>query len=244
MSELPAIFSLESCDSVLNEARRLFAADRLPVYASVIATKQTDGRGQHGHSWESPAGNLYAAIRLPVEAPFTGLTGPMAVSTIIAETLQALQIPVKLKWPNDIVISTKSGGWVKCCGILLEKKGDLLVAGIGINVTSHPPFSRLREKAALPAGALIEIMATPPTPIDLWRAIVRRFVSFDARAFARTWPAATELRLLWLNALVALEKPDGTTTKGIFRGLGEAGEILLEADGDLSSYTEGSLRGI
>ena len=61
---VPPLYSLESCDTVLNEARRLFSDGRFPVHASVIAARQTEGRGQHGHRWVSPVGNLYAAIRL------------------------------------------------------------------------------------------------------------------------------------------------------------------------------------
>lgn len=236
----PPLYRLESCDTVLNEARRLFADDRFPVWASVIAARQTAGRGQHGHRWVSPAGNLYAAIRLPLSAPFTDFRGPLAVSTVIAGALSDAGYTVRIKWPNDIALKTPEDLWAKCVGSLLERKGELLIAGIGINLVSHPPVSELRDGAALPAGSLAQC-GTPPAAPSLWETIARRFQTFDAASFLSRWPASGEARLLWLHEQVVLTRSAGTVT-GQFLGLGTVGELRLQTADGPALFTDGSLR--
>ncbi len=237
---VPPLYSLESCDTVLNEARRLFSDGRFPVHASVIAARQTEGRGQHGHRWVSPVGNLYAAIRLPLSAPFTDFRGPLAVSTVIAEALFDAGYTVRIKWPNDIALKTPEGLWAKCVGSLLERKGELLVAGIGINVVTHPPVSELRDGAALPAGSLAQC-GTPPSASELWETIVRRFQTFDAPAFLSRWPTSGETQLLWLHERVVLTRRTESVT-GTFLGLGPVGELRLQTQDGTASFTDGSLR--
>lgn len=240
MPDTAPLYAITSCDTVLNEARRLFSADRFPVFASVIAASQTAGRGQHGHHWASPVGNLYAAIRLPLIAPFSDFRGPLTVSTIISDVLTEAGYTVRIKWPNDIALHTPTHAWAKCTGVLLEKKGDLLTAGIGINIVSHPPISELREGAALPAGSLTEI-APSPSAQTLWNKIARRFAAFDAADFLKHWPASGENRLLWLGKIVTVTTATSVLT-GQYAGLGPAGELrLITAEGE-RLLTEGSLR--
>ena len=240
MSDTAPLYAITSCDTVLNEARRLYTAGSFPVFASVIAASQTAGRGQHGHHWVSPVGNLYAAIRLPLTPPFTDFRGPIAVSTVIADVLSDLGYAVRIKWPNDIALETPTPPWAKCAGILLEKKGDLLVAGIGINIVSHPPVSDLREGAALPAGSLTEVKPAP-SALTLWKSIARRFAAFDAETFLAKWPASGEKKLLWVGKTIVLTTA-ADVIRGRFAGLGPSGELrLVTAEGE-ALHTTGSLR--
>ena len=136
LDTVPPLYSLESCDTVLNEARRLFSDGRFPVHASVISARQTEGRGQHGHRWVSPVGNLYAAIRLPLSAPFTDFRGPLAVSTVIAEALSAAGYTVRIKWPNDIALQTASGP--NASAVFSSAKGNSSLPG-SASTSSHTP---------------------------------------------------------------------------------------------------------
>ncbi len=242
MSDQPPIFQLDRCDTVLNEARRLFAAGRFPIFSSVLAATQTEGRGQHGHRWTSPRGNLYAGLRLPLTAPFADFRGPMAVSAVIVEALAAAGFDVKMKWPNDIVLHVSGKGWAKCAGLLLEKKGELLTAGIGINLTVFPPESDLREGAALPAGALAECADAVPSAPVLWKQLAARFAAFDAERFLKDWPRVIDERLLWQKERVVLTIPGRTPIAGRLLGVGPAGELRLATPQGEERFTEGSLK--
>ena len=239
MSDTPVIHFLASCDTVMNEARRRAAVNELPFFASVLAETQTAGRGRHGHAWASPAGNLYAAIRLPDHPPFSGLTGPMVVSTAVAQVLEHLGLTVKLKWPNDLALLAPQRQWCKCAGILLEKKGDLLIAGIGLNLVSHPDAAQLREKAALPAGDLSQCLTRVPDAPNLWRQIAARLCAVE-NSSVRTWKSYAERHMLWLGEEVFVSTTDRTIS-GRFMGLGEAGELRLSTAEGEKFLTEGSL---
>lgn len=107
--------------------------------AIVIANEQSAGQGRHGHSWHSePDSGLYFTIvlapRLATDLlPVVTLALGLAVQEAISQVCSA---HADLRWPNDLLTANK-----KCAGILTQLDGDLVLAGIGINVnhTSLPP---------------------------------------------------------------------------------------------------------
>ena len=66
--------------SVLDSAREPRYAEAMQPFASLLAESQTAGRGQRRRRWASPAGNVYGALRLPMEAPFLGTEAAVAAS--------------------------------------------------------------------------------------------------------------------------------------------------------------------
>ena len=153
----PAVWRLGEVDSCLDSAIRLAAQGRLAPWESVQVVAQRQGRGQLRRLWYSPPGNLYAALRLPREAPFSGSEGSVVCGLLLALGLRALGWETMLKWPNDIVVS--HGGQVfKLAGLLLEERGDCLLAGIGINILFCPGEADLRRDAAMPATCLARLI--------------------------------------------------------------------------------------
>jgi hypothetical protein len=104
---------------------------------------QTAGRGRRGRQWQSPfAANLYFSIRFPVSGGFAALGGlSLAVGVAVAQALQELdpQLPVTLKWPNDLLINGAKVG-----GVLIELAGEM----DGVmwphirSVVTNPPYKR------------------------------------------------------------------------------------------------------
>ena len=107
----------------------------------VLADAQTNGRGRLANrSWLSPKGcNLYFSIIIhptlaPADYPKITLATGVAVCKVLAKQTTA---PVKLKWPNDILINGR-----KCGGILTEtgpftSTGPTpVIIGIGININT------------------------------------------------------------------------------------------------------------
>ena len=109
------------------------------------ADYQTAGRGRLDHKWLSPPGtNLMMSVVLSAEgfAPEQVATLPLVVGLAVAKVVgsDVLGRPqlraarrsaptVRLKWPNDVLIDSK-----KIAGILCERNGDNVIAGIGVNV--------------------------------------------------------------------------------------------------------------
>ena len=139
------------------------------------AERQERGRGRLDRPWASPSGNLYAStiVRLQTgdpPAPSLALVAGVAVE----EVARAYAGPgrLALKWPNDLLAGT-----AKLAGILLEREGDAVVIGFGVNLTSHPelpdrPTTDLVTLAghAPPAAEFcIELAATLARWVTRWR---------------------------------------------------------------------------
>lgn len=230
---------LESAGSVLDVAWKMAAESKLAVFDAVVAREQTAGRGQYGRSWISPKGNVYAAVRLPCVAPFDNMEAALALSCCISATLSDFGFEVKIKWTNDLVID---GG--KVAGILLEQKGDKLVAGIGINVVSCPDFSALRQDAAMPAACLRDVnpaLAAGLTPELIVEKLLVRLKGLDLARFAGQWRAEALSRLLWLNETVCMDVDDAAVT-GVLAGIDAHGGLLLATPDGVKSFMRGTVR--
>ena len=228
-----SIAVLSSCDTVMNEARRRFEAGSFPANASVISRTQSAGRGTHGRTWVSTEGNLYAALRLDAGLMQAGLLAPQLVSACLLRVVKDLGVEAKLKWPNDLVINA---------GILLERKGELLTAGIGLNLVTSPTAAAMREGAALPAASLAEILSASsvPDPLSFWENFLRVFLAFRRRFPGKPAPDLWVHELLWLNEPVTLTIR-GTAIEGVLTGLNAAGEILIATPEGEKAFFEGSL---
>jgi BirA family biotin operon repressor/biotin-[acetyl-CoA-carboxylase] ligase len=186
------------------------------------AGQQTGGKGRQGRAWRSPPGNLHAStlIRLqPGDPPAPTLALVAAVA--LHEVVEIYAPPVRIKWPNDLMFDG-----AKLAGILLEREGDAVIVGFGVNLASHPDsLGRPATSLAAPGG-----MAPEPAP----------FLDILARNFSR-WLAIwrdrglAPVRAAWLAAAhplgTALATPEG---EGLFEGLDETGALRLRlADGAL-----------
>lgn len=189
------------------------------------AERQTAGKGRQGRAWESPVGNFYGStlVRLrPTDPP---------APTLALVTVVALEDAVRvflsrgatIKWPNDLLIDG-----AKLSGILLERGGDAVVIGIGVNLAHHPDLSD-RPATSLAAQG-VEVSAAT-------------FADVLADSFARwlsRWrgEGLEPVRQRWLDrahptgtALTA-RLPDGTAHDGLFDGLTADGALILRlADG-------------
>ena len=230
---------LETTDSVMNAAWEMMAESRFSVFDALISYEQTAGRGQYGRSWISPQGNVYAAVRLPHVAPFDNTEAAIALSCCIAATLADFGFDIKIKWMNDLVIN---GG--KVAGILLEQKGEKLIAGIGINLSSCPDSLSLRPNAALPATCLYDVnpeIARKLTPEIVIEKLLDRLLKIDLDRFSSLWRTEALSRLLWLNESVCLDI-DGSVINGVLVGIDDAGGLLLGTPDGVKTYMKGSVR--
>ena len=106
---------------------------------AVIADRQLKGKGRLGRTWFSPPhGNIYMSVivRPEIEPKDAALLTIMSAISCARAIRNSTGIEVKIKWPNDLMVSEKKIG-----GILTEMKSDqdrivFAVIGIGINVNS------------------------------------------------------------------------------------------------------------
>lgn len=141
------IIHLESVDSTNDYLKKI--GNNVQEGTVVISEEQTKGKGRLGRNWQSKSKEgIWMSIILkpqiiPYKAPFITLIAGAA----IVKALNDLQVPAKIKWPNDIIINNK-----KVSGILTELSAEIerinyVVVGIGMNVKNLYFDKELEEKA-------------------------------------------------------------------------------------------------
>jgi BirA family transcriptional regulator, biotin operon repressor / biotin---[acetyl-CoA-carboxylase] ligase len=132
----PSQFVIHRFDRLNSTNQTLWESiDRGSVAGTVvIAAEQLAGRGQWGRQWNSSRGGLYlSAYWKPGIAADRVLQLTLCSAWGIAVALRDRNIPLALKWPNDLVLRDRKLG-----GILTEtrvKRGLITqaVVGVGIN---------------------------------------------------------------------------------------------------------------
>jgi len=108
----------------------------------ITCERQVLGRGRLGRQWESQVGSMCMTIVLKPEINILQVSKITQVcAAAISLSLEELDVDVKIKWPNDLMLNNK-----KICGILTEMNSDknrvnYVVVGMGLNVNnSHEDF--------------------------------------------------------------------------------------------------------
>lgn len=139
-----------------------------------------------------------------------------------------------IKWPNDLQV-----GPAKLAGILLERAGDQIVIGIGVNLAYAPEVAGRETVSLAGLGANITPQAFAPllaitfaTELARWRT--DGITQTIARWTARAHPRGTRLTIS--------EGSDAGLT-GAFDGLDATGSLRLRLDdGALRLVTAGEVR--
>jgi len=118
------VYKFKKVKSTMDIAKNFINDNKLGI---IVAEEQTEGRGRYGRKWFSPKGGLYFSFQIKKNKLTDFLSEIVALSLI--DTMKDFGLTCKIKFPNDIIINEK-----KICGILIEKKGDFYIVGIGINV--------------------------------------------------------------------------------------------------------------
>jgi BirA family biotin operon repressor/biotin-[acetyl-CoA-carboxylase] ligase len=135
-----------------------------------------------------------------------------------------------LKWPNDVLLLGK-----KLAGILLERSGDRVVIGFGVNLASAPQLPD-RECASLSGQLTPEAFAPVLAKsfdrlVGLWRQSEPLFL---AQAWlARAHPLGTRLTVHASEEEVLTGRFDGIEPDGTLR--------LRLADGTLETVRAGDI---
>ena len=204
----------------------------------VVAESQTAGRGRQQRNWFSPPDkNLYFSLLLrptvqPVRLPELALLMALGLRKGILSLLPDL--PIGLKWPNDLWIDGH-----KISGILCESEkhpslGLQVVVGIGLNVNCTakdfpPELQKIASSLQIAAGA-------PLDRAHLLAAILNHLEEYyqrwqqekDLLPFLPEWEQADILK----GKLITITQPTRTIT-GTVLGLAPDGRLHMQLE-DLS----------
>ncbi len=129
------IYTIATCSST-NDLANAMASKGEEDGTVILADEQTSGRGTKGRSWLSEKGKgLYISVILrPVEKDVTLL--PFVAGLAVREALSEVgNLPVMLKWPNDLICRGKKLGGILCEASFLGNSISHAVLGVGLNVS-------------------------------------------------------------------------------------------------------------
>ncbi|TEA16126.1 Biotin--protein ligase [Colletotrichum sidae] len=220
----------------------------LPTGFTLTATTQVAGRGRGTNVWVSPAGCLIFSTVINHPAHLAA-THPVVflqyISAIaIVEAVQSYDkacgdIPIKLKWPNDIYCrdpnsSPSNPSYVKIGGILstcsYSQGSYQCVVGIGINTTNTRPTTSLNAiaPASLVGGFHLETLLA-----RLLTRIEALYKQFRREGFSRDLEERYYKHWLHSGQHVTLEAEAGARAKivGITRDWGLLKAVEVDRDG-------------
>ena len=187
----------------------------------LIALRQSSGKGRQGRQWQSLDGNFAGStlIRLrDADPPPATLAFAAGLALIEAADAAAPGRAIQLKWPNDLMLDDAKLG-----GILLERAGDRVVAGFGVNLAVAPDIDG-RATASL-SGSVTPHAFAPLLAASLAR-LLNAWRSADEAAFIDAWA----LRAHPIGTPITVHNAPGVRLSGTFDGLAPDGALRLRFD--------------
>jgi BirA family biotin operon repressor/biotin-[acetyl-CoA-carboxylase] ligase len=252
---------LNGFDRQTNEPEPLFAGWRVARYARlgstsdearrrallgdpgrlwIVAGEQTQGRGRHGRSWNSPPGNLYASALVvdPCEAAIAPQIGFVAGVALVKAVEDLGAAGVALKWPNDLLWNGAKLAGLLVEGVAAPDRGLACVVGVGVNCSSSP------QALAYPVADLNAALRRAASPDALFRRLAARF--HEAIGLWSRGAGFAEIRARWLSSAAGLGgaiRVAGSrgSREGIFEGLDANGRLLMRTAGALEAIESADL---
>jgi BirA family biotin operon repressor/biotin-[acetyl-CoA-carboxylase] ligase len=191
----------------------------------LIADRQSAGRGRQGRVWFDGAGNFMGSTVVrsgPHDPPASTLA--LLAGLALYETVAPI-IPdpgsLSLKWPNDLLV-----GRAKVAGILLEREGDTVIVGIGVNLANAPGLEG-RDTIALSAlGPVPDRDSFAEALASAFDRELERWRTAGLEPLLRRWQSVAHS----CGTALTVHEPDGAVIAGVFAGLSQDGSLLLRLE--------------
>lgn len=241
----PDVLVCGHSSSTMDTAWHFIDNRRIKTWDSVMAVEQSAGRGQQKRQWISPAGNIHASWLWPLpeitaeSTPDWGGLLPLVAGFIFSRVFKELNVPVRIKWPNDLLINDRKFG-----GILVERRGNHILVGTGINVTYSPEDRLLREEFAVPATHLSD-QGYDITPLFLWTTLVEKGKFLLENLIQTATPAefikTIDMHMAWVGKNVLVRQVNTDIFEAKILGLAADGGLRIKKGNMESVMYSGSI---
>jgi len=252
---------IDSTQSFVEQQYESFDQGKLTV---VSADFQTSGRGTRDRKWEASRGRsvlMTFFFRFPADRPTSFVNSNVANVTKVLSvaTVEALQsaavghldslgkeLHFGVKWPNDVVVNRQKIGGILARAVPSPGgRLDGVIIGVGVNVNT--PRGDL-DRIGRPVWPATSLRAETGQVYDLAgirRRVIANFAGelplFFDLGFAAFRKQVNELEVL-MGSRVRFRVHDDEEVDGVFRGVDDAGHILLLlSGGEERSYPAGEI---
>ena len=166
------------CTESTNADLKAMAARGAEIGTTLVAERQSAGRGRLGRSFASETGGLYMSVILPYQKSDTPSLVTVSAAVAVSRAIERLApLSVEVKWVNDLLADGK-----KICGILAEAvtvgEESRAVLGIGINLTNKLP----RELSDIAAN-IYDLCGRVITPEAMLEAALDEISRVESESF-------------------------------------------------------------
>ena len=219
-------------------AMRISAGEHVAEGNWLVANRQSAGKGRQGREWFDGAGNFMGStVVWPAASDPAASTLALMTGLAVLETVGPLLPPPHtgmLKWPNDVLIAG-----AKLSGVLLERSGDAVIIGIGVNLAAAPEVADRSTTSLAKFGPAPDrdtfaanLSRQFATELDRWR-------SFGIEPMLRRWHAAAHP----LGTPLLIGEPGEEPIAGEYAGLSTDGALQLRlTDGTRRTIHAGEIR--
>ena len=187
-----------------------------------MALHQDAGRGRQGRTWVSVAGNFYGSTLVEIrDDDPAAQTLSLAAGLALIEAVD-VAVPnqrLMLKWPNDLMLSDR-----KLAGILLERSGNRVAVGFGVNLAGAP---QLPDRPAASLEGKILPQAFAPLLAGTFNRLLAIWRSTEAQLLAKAWLA----RAHPVGQQLKVHSAADDLVTGTFEGIEPDGGLRLRRSG-------------
>lgn len=228
-----------------NVLARKMAALGCDEGTTVVATKQTAGKGRLGRTFLSKRGGVYFSIVLrPKESTDTSLFITVAAAVAAACAIEAVSNKkCQIKWVNDIYINSK-----KVCGILTEGcfnvDGSLDYAVLGVGVNLFKPKGGFPSNLPL-ADSIFKkkdkILRKTAKKEQFLAEFANIFFPFYNNLEKKDFITEYQNRSLLTGKKITYTK-DGQNYCGTVNGIDNDARLIIEVDGKKEILSHGEIQ--
>lgn len=259
--EIPATISLNSLEnslssnSIINKILYFKTIDSTNDFCKVnsselidgtlvLAETQTNGKGRFQREWFSPKGTgLFCSLFLKPNLHLYDISKVTSIiCAAIAKTLIKMNIPILVKWPNDIYLNGKKLG-----GILTEMRGDMdqinyLIIGFGLNINQlNNDFPEELQEVAI---SLRSCFNKKFNREEILNSVLNNFEYFY-KLLTCDSKCQEAFDIIKNNSYVLHKEVQiirgNNKITGTVIGLGENGELILDTNGSIEKIFSGEV---
>jgi BirA family biotin operon repressor/biotin-[acetyl-CoA-carboxylase] ligase len=142
----PPVYHYERVASTMDVVHAL-AEQGAEAGTVVVAGEQLEGRGSRARPWYSPPGGLWLSVLFRPGSAGAVEVMSIRVGLALARSLDRFtRTPVRLKWPNDLMLDDRKVGGVLCEARWQGTTLGWVAIGVGLNVRNPVPAA-LRGRA-------------------------------------------------------------------------------------------------
>ncbi len=238
------IIELNEINSTNDFASSLLSKDKQPEGTIVLAKYQTNGKGQGNNTWYSSKNkNLLLSIILFPEflnASKQFYLSEISTLAILKTIKEYLNLNCKIKWPNDIYFKN-----MKIGGVLIRNslKGHIIknsVIGIGLNVNQMKFPKQLSN-----ASSLALILEKKTDKNELFYNLLQNLDDYYIKLKNGDFDNIKQkfvTSLLGYDTILKFQANDGHIFYAKILTVKETGELVLDINGDIKTFSHGEIK--